>query len=66
MKNILIVGVSSKSAGGLSVLSNFLNCLKEDDLKYNFYVVVPSSRLYSKYRTDNIKIVNFIFLKSIV
>lgn len=46
MAHILVNGISAKSAGGRSILTNFLTLLKKINTSHNFSVIVPDYGSY--------------------
>ena len=56
MFRILVNGISAKSGGGRSILSNFLEILKSRDSSYTFSVIVPDDS-YSQYASDHIQLI---------
>tara|TARA_Y100000739_G_C20527620_1_gene427310 strand:+ start:16 stop:1122 length:1107 start_codon:yes stop_codon:yes gene_type:complete len=56
MSHILINGISSKTAGGKSILLNFINTLEKRELNHKFTIIVDSSKKYLKIKNKNIKI----------
>jgi len=65
MANVLINGVSAKSGGGRSILTNFLTCLKSNGSKNEYFVVVPFERLYSQF-SSNVTIIPMWFLSQLI
>lgn len=65
MANVLINGVSAKSGGGRSILTNFLTCLKSNGSKNEYFVVVPFAHLYSQF-SCNVTIIPMRFLSRLV
>ena len=55
-KTIFINGISAKSAGGKSILTNFLSLLKHSKSHYSFIVLVPSKHGYERFNNEDIKI----------
>ena len=52
MANILINGVSAKSGGGRSILTNFLASLKSKGSEHEYFVIVPSTHGYSQFSSN--------------
>lgn len=70
MKNILINGVSAKSAGGRSILTNLLRSIANKSASFNYIVIVPAGLGYEQYSNSNIVIIpysdgKFSFLRQI-
>ncbi|GHT67100.1 hypothetical protein AGMMS50239_29680 [Bacteroidia bacterium] len=56
--NILVNGISAKSGGGKSILTNFLTLLVDHKTENEYFVIVPSSVTdYQKYCSNNIHII---------
>ncbi|MEZ8593278.1 glycosyltransferase [Vibrio splendidus] len=66
MKNILINAANSNSAGGLSVVKNFLSqIIGNSDRDSKFILVTSNADIYKEYQCDNIRIIRlskFLFL----
>jgi len=58
MPRIFINGISAKSAGGKSILTNFLKVAREANDGFSFCVVVPNMSGYSEFAGDRIEIVD--------
>lgn len=58
MANIFINGMNSKTAGGKSILNNYLSILSESDCKDIYYVLTPQINEYKKYSNEYIVIVD--------
>lgn len=56
MSHILVNGISSKTAGGKSILLNFLNTIENRDLEHEFTIIVDSSKKNLKFKNKKIKI----------
>lgn len=56
MSRILINGMSAKSAGGKSILRNFLGALSRDAGGHNYLVVVPKEAGYEEFEANSIHI----------
>jgi len=65
MAKVLINGVSAKSGGGRSILTNFLTCLKLNGSKNEYITVVPSANLYTQF-SSNVTIIPMWFLSQLV
>jgi glycosyltransferase involved in cell wall biosynthesis len=63
MKTILINGIASKSGGGRSILTNFLNSVPKDFHGYEFVIVVPDHCGYDRYSSKNIRVISYGFNK---
>lgn len=59
MNKILINGISAKSGGGRSILTNLLNTISSRKINFEFIVIVPQNHGYEKFSTENIAIVEF-------
>ena len=59
MKNILINGVSAKSAGGKSILTNFLELINHKEIDFKYIVIIPPGHNYEKYKNENVIIIPF-------
>ena len=55
---IFVNGVSSKSGGGKSILSNFCHQLSKNDSNNSFVILVPNYNLYKRFRSQKIKIIS--------
>jgi glycosyltransferase involved in cell wall biosynthesis len=58
MATILINGINSKSAGGKSILNNYLSLLSSSYQKHNYLILCPSRTDYLKYENESIHILN--------
>lgn len=58
MATILINGINSKSAGGKSILNNYLSLLSSSHQKHNYLILCPSRTDYLKYENESIHILN--------
>lgn len=57
---LLINAINLKSAGGLTVALNFINCLKEHDLGFSHITIIaPNISEYTQFRSENIKVITF-------
>ena len=59
MKSILINGVSAKSGGGKSILTNFLTSIKHKEIDLKYIVIVPPNHNYEKFKNENVIIIPF-------
>ncbi len=59
MAHILVNGISAKSGGGRSILTNFLTVLKSRKPHHKFTVVVSSVSGYEKFIGENINIISY-------
>lgn len=59
MAHILVNGISAKSGGGRSILTNFLTVLKSRNLQHKFTVVVAGVSGYEKFTSENINIISY-------
>ena len=55
---IFVNGVSSKSGGGKSILSNFCYQASKDDSNNSFVILVPDPGMYQHFRSQKIKIIS--------
>ena len=58
MATILINGINSKSAGGKSILNNYLSLLSNSRQEHNYLILCPSRTDYLKYENESIRIIN--------
>ncbi len=68
MKKIFINGMNSKTAGGKSILSNFLTLLSKRKNSNNvYYILTPNYNEYKHYNDENINIIDIsnLYKKSI-
>jgi glycosyltransferase involved in cell wall biosynthesis len=59
MHRIFINGLSAKSGGGKSILTNYIRLLSNSDFEYNFIILVPDKRDYQFVTNYNIEILQF-------
>lgn len=59
MKNVLINGVSAKSAGGKSILTNLLRSISNKSSDINYVVIVPPNLNYEKFCNENVRIITY-------
>ena len=57
MSRVFINGVSAKSGGGRSILTNFLKVAREADDSYHYVVAVPDAEMYAAFASDRVEIV---------
>lgn len=57
--NILINGISAKSAGGKSILTNLLTSISNKSSNNNYIVIVPPDSLYEKFINDKIRVITY-------
>ena len=62
MAHIFINGISAKSGGGKSILTNFLTVLKSQGSYHKFTVLVPDANSYQRFIDANINVISFPFL----
>jgi glycosyltransferase involved in cell wall biosynthesis len=62
MAHIFINGLSAKSGGGKSILTNFLTVLKSQGSCHKFTVLVPDANSYQRFIDANINVISFPFL----
>lgn len=58
MANILINGLNSKTAGGKSILNNYLSILIKNSDKNNYFVLTPNCAEYIHFSNEWIKIID--------
>jgi glycosyltransferase involved in cell wall biosynthesis len=56
MAHVVINGISAKSGGGKSILTNFLSVLEAQKSAHRFTVLVPDAALYNEFRSENISV----------
>lgn len=59
MAHIFINGISAKSGGGKSILTNFLTVLKSRSSHHTFTVLVPDVNSYQRFIDANINVIAF-------
>jgi glycosyltransferase involved in cell wall biosynthesis len=59
MKKVLINGVSAKSAGGQSILTNLLSSISNKSSNNYYIVIVPPNMNYEKFGNENIWIITY-------
>lgn len=57
MTRVFVNGISSKSAGGLSILTNFLKTASANQDSFEYVVATPSITVYEAFNSDRIQIV---------
>lgn len=57
MAVIFINGLSAKSGGGKSILTNYLQLLKDSNLVDNYVILVPDPSSYLEYKRANIELI---------
>lgn len=57
MAIIFINGLSAKSGGGKSILTNYLQLLTESNLEDDYIILVPDSSTYLEYKRAKIKLI---------
>lgn len=58
MAHVLINGISAKSGGGRSILTNFLSVLNARGSKHRFSVTVPDKKSYAAFASANVRLLS--------
>jgi len=56
MTRVFVNGISAKSGGGRSILTNFLKVARSADDPYRYLVVVPNDEIYADLANDRVKL----------